>query len=66
MAQFAIRELGRNQMIAQFFRDGTYLDPTAVRYHCELLLGVLEIEISTIPDDLLLAPQPPTASHSAF
>ena len=65
MAQFAIREIGRNQVIAQFFRDGTYLDPTAARYHCEMVLGVLELEIGTIPDDLLSAPHPATASNSA-
>lgn len=53
MAQFAIRELGRNQIIARFFRDGTHVDHAVVQSHCETVLGVLELEITTIPDDLV-------------
>jgi len=53
MAQFAIRELGRNQIIARFFRDGTHIDHAVVQCHCETVLGVLELEITTIPDDLV-------------
>lgn len=63
MAQFAIREIGRNQVVAQFFRDGTYLDPTTAGHHCELVLGVLELEIGTMPDNLLSAQQPATVSN---
>ena len=53
MAQFSIRELGRNQLIARFFRDGVHIEQPAAQRHCETALGVLELEINTIPDDLV-------------
>jgi hypothetical protein len=53
MAQFSIRELGRNQVIAKFFRDGACIDHAVAQRQCETVLGVLELEINTIPDDLV-------------
>lgn len=53
LAEFAIRELGRNQVVAKFFRDGAYLEFMEIRRRSEPVLGILELEINPIPDDLI-------------
>lgn len=53
MAQFSIRELGRNQIIGKFFRDGAHIDHPVAQRHCETMLAILELEINAIPDDLV-------------
>jgi len=67
IAQFSIRELCRNQVIAKFFRDGARIDHAVVQCHCETVLGILELEINTIPDDLVnlqqLAVKQVSANH---
>jgi hypothetical protein len=64
MAQSAIEKLGRDEAIAAFLRDGMYTDHVAARRHCELMLGILELDIDMLPDDLVTARQPMTSSAS--